>query len=209
MFEKIKELKKTEKGNALIKLSLYSVFLILVIVLLMIGNRIEPNRKTLKKDNIDSKNESVLQKQDKLTYFEKQEKLYQKPFEFTYTVTNNDKKITYIGKNDLNKIEGIKETDEELIRYTIEEGIAYRIRLSSKEEISNIYEGLDERLFSFKNLFESLNSLEMKVEITDELKKYIYKDYDEYDITVTTNAQEITNIYIENSIITYDFKFTY
>lgn len=206
MWNKIKEFKKTEKGKALLKLSMYMVFLIIVIIILIIGNR-TPARKSNMKDSKESQN--VEQIQNNLTYFEKQEKLYQETYEFTYKITTADKKITFIGKHEPDKIEGIKETEDELIRYSIEEGRIYRLKLSSKEEYKNLYEGLDEELFSLKDLFTKLNSIEMRVDLEEGFKKYKYTEYNGYDITVTTNELEISNIYIIKDNITYDFNFEY
>lgn len=206
MLNKIKALKKTEKGKALLKLLMYMFFLVIVIIILIIGNR-TPMKKN---DSIDSRESQYMEvTPSTLTYFEKQEKLYKQAYEFTYEITTADKKITFIGKHEPDKIEGIKETEDELIRYSIEEGKIYRLKLSSKEEYENLYEGLDEELFSLKDLFTKLNSIEMKVDLEENFKKYNYTEYNGYDITVTTNELEITNIYIIKDNTTYDFDFEY
>lgn len=209
MIEKIKNLRSTEKGRALFKLMLYGIFLSLVFIILFLGNAINKtkHRPIIKKEESSEhqeSNESVKEK----TYSEKQAILLNGDYSFIYSIKGSVE-ANFEGEVKEKRVNGFKETPTSLIRYSIEDGITYKLGLKSKEEYPSLYEGLDESLFDFPSLFETLNQTSATIEKDEYSKKYFYKEVLEYNIEVITNTNFITELLIKNDQIEYNFKFSY
>lgn len=207
----IDELKKTEKGKILLKFMGYMAFFVFVIILIVVANANQKN------DNLEIKNESNIEEKEStsedstsenLTYLDKQKKLYEKKYEFNYTVTG-ELNVTYTGTFDNGTVEGYKETEEELVRYSIEDGVTYKVKLNKKEEYDKLYEGLDANLFDFRQLFDKINSTSAIIDRSKEEKTYTYDGIDGYHIVVTLSDIEIDKIEINNDVLTYTFTFDY
>lgn len=210
MIEKIKELKNTEKGPVIIKLCLYMVFFFAIIILSVVANRTASPRSLNKNSAEESK---IIEKETKpdleLSFFEKQEKLYRGIYEFSYRISLQGKQISFDGTHKDGRIDGLKETDDELIKYTIEEGTIYRIKFDEKEEYPELYKDMDESLFDFKLLFSELNSTGTAIEKTDHGKVYKYQNFKGYDVIIETNRSEIENIKVSDDKSEYIFEFTF
>ena len=207
----IDELKKTEKGKILLKFMGYMAFFVFVIILVVVANANQKN------DNLEIKNESNIEENkntseesttENLTYLDKQKKLYEGKYEFNYTVTG-ELNVTYTGTFDNGTVEGYKETEEELVRYSIEDGVTYKVKLNKKEEYDKLYEGLDANLFDFRQLFDKINSTSAIIDRYKEEKTYTYDGIDGYHIVVTLSDIEIDKIEINNDVLTYTFTFDY
>ncbi len=207
----IDELKKTEKGKILLKFMGYMAFFVFVIILVVVANANQKN------DNLEIKNESNIEENkntseesttENLTYLDKQKKLYEGKYEFNYTVTG-ELNVTYTGTFDNGTVEGYKETEEELVRYSIEDGVTYKVKLNKKEEYDKLYEGLDANLFDFRQLFDKINSTSAIIDRSKEEKTYTYDGIDGYHIVVTLSDIEIDKIEINNDVLTYTFTFDY
>ena len=207
----IDELKKTEKGKILLKFMGYMAFFVFVIILVVVANANQKN------DNLEIKNESNIEEKEStsedsisenLTYLDKQKKLYEGKYEFNYTVTG-ELNVTYTGTFDNGTVEGYKETEEELVRYSIEDGVTYKVKLNKKEEYDKLYEGLEANLFDFRQLFDKINSTSAIIDRSKEEKTYTYDGIDGYHIVVTLSDIEIDKIEINNDVLTYTFTFDY
>ena len=207
----IDELKKKEKGKILLKFMGYMAFFVFVIILVVVANANQKN------DNLEIKNESNIEENENtseesttenLTYLDKQKKLYEGKYEFNYTVTG-ELNVTYTGTFDNGTVEGYKETEEELVRYSIEDGVTYKVKLNKKEEYDKLYEGLDANLFDFRQLFDKINSTSAIIDRSKEEKTYTYDGIDGYHIVVTLSDIEIDKIEINNDVLTYTFTFDY
>lgn len=207
----IDELKKTEKGRILLKFMGYMAFFVFVLILVVVANANQKNDNLEVNDesNIEEKESTNVESEsENLTYLDKQKKLYEGKYEFNYTVTG-ELNVTYTGTFDNGTVEGYKETEEELVRYSIEEGVTYRVKLNKKEEYDKLYEGLDANLFDFKQLFDKINSTSAIIDRSKEEKTYTYDGIDGYHIVVTLSEIEIDKIEINNDVLTYTLTFDY
>lgn len=205
MFEFIKKLRSTEKGRTLFKFSLYMLFFAFVLILAIVSGA---TKVPIQKNTNSKESESMKVVEDKsLTYFEKQTKLYSSKYEFSYTY-RGEKVVNFYGEVDAGNVDGFKETDDELIHYTIENGVVYQKKMDEKVAIENLYDGMDETLFDLKGLFNKLNANNATIESEDEKKTYTYK-LDNYTYKVTTNREVISKIEVDTGIDSYEFNFEY
>lgn len=206
MIEWIKNLRKTERGRTAFKFTIYMIFLGFVLIILFLGGSF--NRKPANTKRVGSTESSESVETIELTYFDKQNKLLNGNYEFKYTI-NGENSVLFDGELKDGVIKGYKESLDEVIKYEIEDGIVYKVFFNQKEEIHNLYENLDERLFDFSTLFELLNSSNSVIDNTSLNKIYKYASVYEYNIEVITNETEITKIIIKNENIEYNFEFIY
>lgn len=203
----IKNLRSTEKGRVLFKFILYMIFFAFVVILVIVSNAIDTPRTYL--ESSSSREESKTEETLELTYFEKQKKLLEEKYEFTFKISGS-KNIQYTGKKDeFGKIEGYKETEENLVRYSIENGKAYLIKLNEKTEYNELYEGLDEKLFDLESLFTKLNMTSSTIEKRENTKTYNYLDVEGKNIRVSTDKTSIQRIEVDDSSLIYELTFKY
>ncbi len=207
MIEKIKKLNSTEKGPTIIRFSLYMLFFLFVIILSIVANSTATPKNTAK----NSQKESVIEKEKpvNLSFYEKQERLYKDDYEFSYKIIDNETEILYDGYFKDEITEGIKETDDEIVRYTIIEEKVYKIKFDSKEEYVDLYDGLENTFFDFESLFSKLNSSNTTIEKTDTGKKYNYKEIEGYNFEIMTDDNSIVCIKITKENVEYLLKFKF
>ena len=212
----IDELKKTDRGKAILKLSGYMVFFVAVLAIIGISNVIGGNNDTLNLDNTSSNSSESTSSDDKtvsaevksLTYLEKQEKIYNGSYDFIFKITG-ETEVNYSGSFSNDVVEGYKESKISTLKYRIENGVTYEINLDEKKEITDLYAGLDASLFDFKTMFDKLNSKSTSIDRSTEYKTYTYENVDGYKYVVTMNDTEITKINISNESLNYEMIFTY
>lgn len=210
MIRWIKELRSTERGKTLFKFSLYLLFFFFVIILCLVAGAMEGPSTNYSKDTSyrDSTNSHEKEEADKAkTYFEKQE-LFKGKYEYNYEIVLKEKTVHFIGKYDFGKSEGFKEDEQSLIHYIIEEGTTYKVNIGSREEITNLYEGLDESLFDFEKLFIKLNDTSALIDRTDDLKTYSYT-LENRTYKIVTNEAYIEKIDISDGETQYHLEFQF
>lgn len=205
MWKWIKELRKTERGRIKFKLSLYMFFFISVFLLVALTNVFIPPKYDRDQDK---QNEEKIEETVELTYFQKQEKLLKNDYDYDYKI-NGEKPIEFIGESKNGIITGYRESHDSLIKYSIENGLAYRLTMDEKVEYPDFYAGLDEELFNLEKLFNKLNQSSAIIEKSDGKKIYTYNKVDEYLYKIITNEKEIKEINIKNDLIEYVFKYNY
>lgn len=210
MFTWIKELRSTEKGKTIFKFSLYLLFFFFVIVLCLVGGAMKGPTAS---SNNSSYEESRPQEESHtvkttLTYFEKQKILYEGKYTFEYEIVSDEIKVSFLGDYDAGQVNGFKEDENELIYYTIEDGIAYKVAFTDKTPIENIYAGLDRKLFDYKELFALLNGTSATISKEGNKKIYTYK-IAERVYKVTSDLDNIEKIEISSSRENYVLKFRY
>lgn len=205
MIEWIKNLRSTEKGRTLFKFILYMFFFVIVLILVVIANGMDsPYIRQNNSTNISK--ESSTQKKE-LTYFEKQRILLEGKYDFIYNI-EGPININYMGTYNNKNVEGFKESEDNLIRYSIENGIIYKKSLTSKSEYDELYIGLEENLFDLENIFLKLNS-NMAVIRQEEDKKIYEYELDNKKYKVTTDYDGIIEITITFDVYTYKYTFQY
>lgn len=209
MIEWIKELRSTEKGRVLFKFILYMVFFVAVMLLIVITNAVNPPRKQSGNSSESTTPESSFEEvKEELTYFEKQEKLHTGHYDFTYQI-KGEKIAEYNGEYYNGNVVGYRETEDDLIKYSIENGIVYLNELTGKTEYNDLYLDFCQEFFDLKKLFQKLNSTSSKIEKNGDEKWYKYENIDGYSFVICTSKEGIETIEIYDDSIKYSFSFDY
>lgn len=188
MIKWIKELRSTEKGKILFKLSLYLLFFFIVLVLCIVAGSMKSPYYNLQ--NSSSSENSRQEETKTLSYFDKQSLLVEGDYSFSYEINLADKKVSFLGKKEGNSIEGFKEDGNNLIHYLIEEGKTYKLELSQKKEITDLYEGIDTKCLNYRELFKTLNAMSATITRQNEEKTYTY-----------TQENKTYNVYVGDKYI--------
>jgi len=206
MIEWIKELRSTERGRTLFKFILYMIFFVIVFLLILIVSR--TSEPYIEGNNSKNSTTTVIESTGKktYTYLDKQNKLIHGKYDFVYNVSGA-KEVIYMGTYNDGEVDALRETSDEVIRYSIESGKVYLKKLSSKEEYTLLYDGVNSELFDIENLFNKINMASATIDNTLENKTYNYEDVEGKKIQVITNDEEIIEINIWEGEFIY--KFTY
>lgn len=215
--EYICELKKTDRGKAILKLSGYLTFFIAVLLLVSITNALNAPKTNYTPDNGTENTSGVNNNEDSIpvsgeikpkTYLEKQEKLYNEDYSYNFRITGE---INLLYRGDYTKgiHEGYKESNDKTMRYRIEQDKTYEIKLEKKIEIDNLYQGLDSTLFDLKTVFTKLNSKSTIIDREEDSKSYTYENVEGYKYVIYMTETEITKIVINNEHLNYEFTFEY
>ncbi len=207
MIEWIKELRSTERGRTLFKFILYMIFFTTVFLLILIVSRtsepyVQGNNSKSSTNFIESTSKKTY------TYLDKQNKLIHGKYDFIYNVSG-PKEVIYMGTYNEGEVDALRETDDDVIRYSIESGKIYLRKLSSKEEYADLYNGLNSELFNMESLFGKLNMASATIDNTLENKTYNYENVDGIKVQVVTNDEEITEINIWEGEYIYKFSYEY
>lgn len=208
MIEWIKNLRSTEKGKTLFKFILYMIFFLFVLCLVMITNAVKPPRKYYNNSSESRFVESVEEPLKELSYFEKQKKLYSGHYDFTYRI-KGEYFAEYNGEFNDGKVVGYRETEDDLIKYSIEDGKVYLNEFTGKKEYDELYLNFEPTFFDLDGIFQKLNSASSKIEKNTDEKRYNYENLDGYTFVVTTDRLSIISIEIYNDTIKYEFVFDY
>ena len=201
--KKYNELKKTERGKSVIKLTRYLVFIFVLILALIISGTGKPNNKAsqnVKKESYESKVD--------ITYKDKQEKLFTNNYDFKYVITGAIN-VKYTGSFTNGVIEGYKEDENGIIKYKVVDGTSYQVNGSETTAYEGLYEGLDASLFNFQSVFGNLNTNKAKIVEKNKAKEYYYEIVDGYNYSIIMDDKHINEIKIENESLKYDFSFKY
>ncbi|MEG1149836.1 MAG: hypothetical protein RSE17_00930, partial [Bacilli bacterium] len=176
---------KTVRGKAVIKLIVWSIFfLLLFIVLSFMGS----------KGKNDDKNNLVI------GYNEKIDRLLKNNYEYEYKITINGNNINFNGKKDGKNEQGYKETKEGIIKYLVMDSVIYNITANKKEPINNLYENINTEYLNFSVLFKNLFSIKYEITAEEENNKLTYEyNYNNNVIKVISNKKDITDISIISS----------
>ena len=201
--KKYNELKKTERGKSVIKLTRYLVFIFVLILALIISGTGKPNNKAsqnVKKESYESKVD--------ITYKDKQEKLFTNNYDFKYVITGAIN-VKYTGSFTNGVIEGYKEDENGIIKYKVVDGTSYQVNGGETTAYEGLYEGLDASLFNFQSVFGNLNTNKAKIVEKNKAKEYYYEIVDGYNYSIIMDDKHINEIKIENESLKYDFSFKY
>ena len=125
--QKIKELKKTNKGKAILRLIKWCVFFVILFIFLAIASLMSPKNNSIKKPNNeinkpqeeipkDNWNEETLTIE---TINEYQEKL-NNDYDYKYEISINKEKYIFSGTKTNNINKGYKESSTGIIKYSID-----------------------------------------------------------------------------------------
>jgi len=219
--KKIKEMKKTARGKAILKLIGWGIFFFIILVFCLISSIMNP--KPIEKPNIEiptEKDESKEEENKKAEQILTEEKakeiineLKNHTYDYEIKVTQKEITYTYSGHKEPNLETGYKESKEGIIKYIIDNTGTFQEIQGEKTPITNLYEGLDLNYMVWDNLFEQVGNIEYY--LTEENENLVYHMASEIiNIYLTmTKEHQVTNIKIiqEESEYTdsfiYDFEF--
>ncbi|MEG0794351.1 MAG: hypothetical protein RSG95_00970, partial [Bacilli bacterium] len=139
---------KTVRGKAVIKLIVWSIFfLILFIVLSFMGS----------KGKNDDKNNLVI------GYNEKIDRLLKNNYEYEYKITINGNNINFNGKKDGKNEQGYKETKEGIIKYLVIDSVTYNITSNKKELFNSLYENINTEYLNLPLLFKNISPIKYEI----------------------------------------------
>lgn len=218
--DKIREMKKTDKGKAILKLIRWAIFFFIIFIFIIISsafsglgsnnNNIPSQDKT---PNISTPNTPASQylKDNELKVLV--EKLANNSFNYQINIEQDSSVYIFTGTKTLDNDTGYKESSEGIIKYIIDNSGTYKQTTTDKIPINDLYENLNPEYIIWSNLFPFIGNLEYYL-IEENNNSYTYHmanlDTDFY-LTITNNA--ITNIKIikrkteTENIFKYDFTF--
>ncbi len=163
--DQIKELKKTPKGVAILKLIRWTIFFIALFLFILIASLIadnspqkEPQDSTIINNLEDNKIEENIE--TAILTIEQSAELINKlknNFSYKIDIKINNNIYLFDGDKNLERDTGYKETSEGIVKYIIDNTGTYRENLIGREPITNLYEGLNEEYMNWDKLFELMH----------------------------------------------------
>lgn len=211
--QKIKELKKTNKGKAILRLIKWCIFFVILFIFLAIASLMSPKNTSIKKPNNeinkpqeeipkDNWNEETLTIE---TINEYQEKL-NNDYDYKYEISINKEKYIFSGTKTNNINKGYKESNTGIIKYSIDSTGTYMETTTEKTLINNLYEGIEENYLNPIYILNIIKELELTRDRECDCIEPVYKANDSKNIyRITTSNQNITGI----DITALDFSYIY
>lgn len=195
---------QSEKGKAAIKLGLWMIFIVVLIVIVIIS---EQGTTDLTDDEVIPPEVDSGENTDFNNYSDMLDNLLLDNYEYSYTITTENGKYIYTGWKNDNKEIGFREDGNGIIKYFVDESNTYRINMDTLEVMTDLYNGFDSSYIDLHLLFENLSEYLYSVEKNGNIRTINY-DKEGYQVIVTTDIENITNIQITVDTATYDLEFT-
>lgn len=195
---------QSEKGKAAIKLGLWMIFIVVLIVIVIIS---EQGTTNLTDDEVIPPEVDSGENTDFNNYSDMLDNLLLDNYEYSYTITTENGKYIYTGWKNDNKEIGFREDGNGIIKYFVDESNTYRINMDTLEIMTDLYNGFDSSYIDLHLLFENLSEYLYSVEKNGNIRTINY-DKEGYQVIVTTDIENITNIQITVDTTTYDLEFT-
>lgn len=204
--KKIKEMKKTSKGNAILKLIGWAIFFFALLIFCGISSIITKNMskptESIKDTPINKPIENPTKPTNTKNIKDYLLKLSTGDYSYSFEITSHDVKYIFKGTKENNIDTGYKETASGIIKYSIENGSTYQELVDSKVLITNLYENLEPKILNISTLIEILNNL------TFEKNESVFKSKDIInDYLITVNENNIENILITSVDYEYNLNF--
>lgn len=218
---KIKELKKTTKGKAILRLIKWSIFFIIIFIFLGISalmpkknNSLESNNKNAEKEPI---NNEETNKEDNwsldtlsLETLNKYQEDLNNIYDYNYEVTINNEKYIYSGTKTKIDNKGYKESKNGIIKYYIDNTGTYQETTTDKALINNLYEGLEENYLNPLYILDIIKTLEITRDTECDCIEPVYKANDSKNIyRLNTSNKELISITITALDFSYNYSLTF
>ena len=189
---------QTERGKSLIKLGLWLIF-ILAIIIFAYTNK---NDETVNNENkeIEEKETYEFKKYDEMI-----DSLLKSNYEFNYDIVIDDNNYLFNGTKCNNEVLGYKESNMGIVKYYISDN-TYQVILKDLVPIENLYENIDTNYLDLNILFNNLNEYLYNIEKNEDTRVITYKK-EGYQVEVTTNLDNVTNINIVVDNNTYNLSY--
>ena len=183
----MEEFWKTKRGQALKKLGIWGAFLLIVLFVVTVfdDNTVADNDKKEEIiDEVEVNNNDLLKE------------LLNSNYEYEYNITVGDKEYTFVGEYSQGIDKGYKESDEEIIKYEIENGIVYQIVKKQRIEIDNFYNELNKDYLDLSFINILLEHEPSEVYTIDGIQ-----------FNVSSDGKHITKIEINSDNYSYNLEF--
>lgn len=216
---KIKEMKKTPKGAAIVKLIGWIIFFVFLFIFCFISSLITsvvpPQTKQDEKvpinEPIDEPNTSLdIYNLDINNLISLEQKLLNNGYRYEYKININAEKYIFNGNHSANIDTGYKESSTGIIKYYVDLTGAYQETTNEKILISNLYEGLNSNYFDLTYIFGLINTLELTRDLECDCSYPVYKMEDTENIyRISINDNFITAIDIISKNDNYSYNLNY
>lgn len=199
---------QTDRGKALIKLLLWMVFIVILIVLVIVSER-NANSEILdvdKPENNVTDTPSEPENVEYEAYNTMITNLLANNYEYEYLITTATDSIILTGFKNPDKEIGFKETSSGITKYFIDSTGTYELNMNTSSIIDNLYSEFDSSYLNLELLFNNLNEYLYNTEENVGIRTITY-DKDGFQVTVTTDTKNITNVLVVTDTTTYDLNF--
>lgn len=219
--KKIKELKKTTKGKAILKLIKWSIFFIIIFIFLGVSALMPKNNSPVKSNNKTEEKESInnaeTNKEDNwnletlsLETINKYQEDLNNIYTYNYEITINNEKYIYSGTKTKIDNKGFKESRNGIIKYYIDNTGTYEETTTDKILINNLYEGLDENYLNPLYILNVIKALEITRDKECDCIEPVYKANDNKNIyRLNTSNKELISITITALDFSYNYSLTF
>ena len=199
---------QTDRDKALIKLLLWMVFIVILIVLVIVSER-NANSEILdvdKPENNVTDTPSEPENVEYEAYNTMITNLLANNYEYEYLITTATDSIILKGFKNPDKEIGFKETSSGITKYFIDSTGTYELNMNTSSIIDNLYSEFDSSYLNLELLFNNLNEYLYNTEENVGIRTITY-DKDGFQVTVTTDTKNITNVLVMTDTTTYDLNF--
>lgn len=199
---------QTDRGKALIKLLLWMVFIVILIVLVIVSER-NANSEILdvdKPENNVTDTPSEPENVEYEAYNTMITNLLANNYEYEYLITTATDSTILTGFKNPDKEIGFKETSSGITKYFIDSTGTYELNMNTSSIIDNLYSEFDSSYLNLELLFNNLNEYLYNTEENVGIRTITY-DKDGFQVTVTTDTKNITNVLVMTDTTTYDLNF--
>lgn len=199
---------QTDRGKALIKLLLWMVFIVILIVLVIVSER-NANSEILdvdKPENNATDTPSEPENVEYEAYNTMITNLLANNYEYEYLITTATDSIILTGFKNPDKEIGFKETSSGITKYFIDSTGTYELNMNTYSIIDNLYSEFDSSYLNLELLFNNLSEYLYNTEENVGIRTITY-DKDGFQVTVTTDTKNITNVLVMTDTTTYDLNF--
>lgn len=199
---------QTDRGKALIKLLLWMVFIVILIVLVIVSER-NANSEILdvdKPENNVTDTPSEPENVEYKAYNTMITNLLANNYEYEYLITTATDSIILTGFKNPDKEIGFKETSSGITKYFIDSTGTYELNMNTSSIIDNLYSEFDSSYLNLELLFNNLSEYLYNTEENVGIRTITY-DKDGFQVTVTTDTKNITNVLVVTDTTTYDLNF--
>ncbi len=211
--KKIKELKSTSRGKAILRLIKWAIFFFFLFLFLIISAIITKTRPavsptiTNKPDTPikeDTSNESKPKSLSELAT-----NLLKSTYDYNYEITISEDKYIYNGHKTLDFDTGYKETNDGIIKYYIDNTGTFKETTTEKIPLDNLYENLNIEYLTLESIFETFAKLEFTLNKEHDCQNDLYMASDNLNnYEYETNGEEILFIKIYNQDYNYYLSFS-
>ena len=199
---------QTDRGKALIKLLLWMVFIVILIVLAIVSER-NGNSEILDVDKPENNATDTPREPENVEYEAYNTmitNLLANNYEYEYLITTATDSIILTGFKNPDQEIGFKETSSGITKYFIDSTGTYELNMNTYSIIDNLYSEFDSSYLNLELLFNNLSEYLYNTEENVGIRTITY-DKDGFQVTVTTDTKNITNVLVMTDTTTYDLNF--